>query len=159
MKQTDDDLRPSSLTSKHPTDISTTPRPFSSSSRNPHAESPTTGSVAGTPSSRRASAPFVVSPFKSPFLSSSPQAESICKCPSFCCCCFIASCLSSMQFQVRAVVVLLVTTHPPYRPIDLALSTVDRLDERLNSHQVLINTNRAQPIATRQQETLLPVPA
>ncbi|KAL0140256.1 autophagy-related protein 13-domain-containing protein [Mucor lusitanicus] len=77
MKQTDDDLRPSSLTSKHPTDISTTPRPFSSSSRNPHAESPTTGSVAGTPSSRRASAPFVVSPFKSPFLSSSPQAESI----------------------------------------------------------------------------------
>ncbi|KAF1803452.1 hypothetical protein FB192DRAFT_1279402 [Mucor lusitanicus] len=59
--------------------------------------SPTTGSVAGTPSSRRASAPFVVSPFKSPFLSSSPQAESICKCPSFCCCCFIASCLSSMH--------------------------------------------------------------
>lgn len=31
-----------------------------------------------TPTSRRASAPFVVSPFKSPFLSSSPQADSIC---------------------------------------------------------------------------------
>ncbi|CAO3642403.1 unnamed protein product [Mucor fragilis] len=75
MKHADDDYRPSSLTamSKHPTDTSTTARPFSSSSRHMHAESPTTGSA----SSRRASAPFVVSPFKSPFLSSSPQAESI----------------------------------------------------------------------------------
>lgn len=83
MKQShaDDDYRPSSLNSmsKHPIDTSAA-RPFSSSSRNPTAESPTTTSAAGTPSSRRASAPFVVSPFKSPFLSSSPQAESICKC-------------------------------------------------------------------------------
>ncbi|EPB89041.1 hypothetical protein HMPREF1544_04164 [Mucor circinelloides 1006PhL] len=80
MKQShaDDDYRPSSLNSmsKHPIDTSAA-RPFSSSSRNPTAESPTTTSAAGTPSSRRASAPFVVSPFKSPFLSSSPQAESI----------------------------------------------------------------------------------
>lgn len=87
MKQSnvDDDFRPSSLTtmSKHPTDSSTS-RPLSYNTRNT-AESPTTSTGGegrgggSTPSSRRASAPFVVSPFKSPFLSSSPQAESICK--------------------------------------------------------------------------------
>ncbi|KAI8645677.1 autophagy-related protein 13-domain-containing protein [Parasitella parasitica] len=75
MKQspTNDNFRPSphtTMSKNAPTDSSMS-KPFSSGSRN------TAESTGDTSSNRRASAPFVVSPFKSPFLSSSPQAESI----------------------------------------------------------------------------------
>ncbi|CEP10443.1 hypothetical protein [Parasitella parasitica] len=71
---TDDNFsRPSSHTTmpKNTTTNPSIPKPFSSGgSRN-------TAETSKGETNRRSSAPFVVSPFKSPFLSSSPQAESI----------------------------------------------------------------------------------